>query len=355
MLQPLIAIYTGAGLNAPAQNIVRIPTVPGTIRQVYLDFPDVTVGAAAFQLVEDGVTVTNITVLDGTSNVSVTGLNYSMTLGKVLSLNLINPMPTTLPDPPFSLVVTYDDGLAGGSGGGGMGEDGADGDPGPPGPPGPAGAAGSTGATGPSGQAGFMVGEDGQEGEAWMIPGPAGPQGATGTTSIGKHTIWMPASAMIPATTNGPSSSQLESSVSKLNYAVLDFDPATDEFAHFQVAFPKSWNEGTVTYQVIWSTTGTDTNAVIWGLQGIALSDNEAIDTAFGTAVTVTDNVQSAAGELYVSAESGAVTIGGTPAADDLCFFRLYRDADAAGDTSAQDARLIGIKLFYTTDAANDA
>ena len=31
---------------------------------------------------------------------------------------------------------------------------------------------------------------------------------------------------------------------------VLDFDKDTDEFAQFSVAFPKSWNEGTITYQV---------------------------------------------------------------------------------------------------------
>ncbi len=171
----------------------------------------------------------------------------------------------------------------------------------------------------------------------------------------GKQTVWIPASAMIAATTSGPASASLESATNDINYAVLDFDASADEHAHFNVAFPKSWNLGTITYQVVWSSTATDTDGVAWGLQAIALSDNEAIDTAFGSPVVVTDDCQGAAGEVYVTAESAAVTIGGTPADDDLCFFRIFRDISDANDDAVEDARLIGVKLFYTTDALNDA
>lgn len=177
------------------------------------------------------------------------------------------------------------------------------------------------------------------------------------TQIVGKQTIWIPASGMIAATTNGPSSAQLEASTNKQNYFVLDFDGAgtTPEYAHFQIAMPKGWDEGTVTYQVFWSSTATDTDGVVWGLQAGSYSDNEAIDAAWGTGVTVTDNCQSAAGEVYVSSESSAVTIAGSPAEGDLCFFRFYRDPSDGSDTAAEDARLIGIKLLYTTNAVNDA
>ena len=56
-----------------------------------------------------------------------------------------------------------------------------------------------------------------------------------------------------------------------------------------------------------------------------------------------------------MTAVSGAVTIGGSPADDDYKFFQLYRDAADCSDTFTGDARVLGIKLFYTTDAANDA
>lgn len=172
---------------------------------------------------------------------------------------------------------------------------------------------------------------------------------------VGKETIWIPASAMIPATTSGAARAQIEESTNKQNYAVYDFDDAADEYVQFQIAFPKGWDEGTITFQVWWSTTATDTDGVAWGLQGVALSDGDAIDASWGTAVVVQDDAQSAANDLLVTAESTAVTIAGTPAAGDLCFFRLLRDVSDANDDMTEDARLIGIKLFYTLDAGTDA
>jgi hypothetical protein len=160
---------------------------------------------------------------------------------------------------------------------------------------------------------------------------------------------------MIPATTNGPASAQLESTTNKLNYAVLDFDGTTQEYAHFQVAFPKSWGEGTVTFKAFWTTTNASTNGVAWGLQGIAASDGDTVDTAFGTAIYVVDNGQSSAAKQYVSAESSAVTIGGTPAESDIVYFRFTRDPANGSDDMTQDARLVGIQLFYTTNSYTDA
>ena len=55
-----------------------------------------------------------------------------------------------------------------------------------------------------------------------------------------------------------------------------------------------------------------------------------------------------------VTAESSAITIAGTPAAEDLTFFQISRVHDDSNDTAAEDARLLGIKLYYTTDAGND-
>ena len=54
-----------------------------------------------------------------------------------------------------------------------------------------------------------------------------------------------------------------------------------------------------------------------------------------------------------VSVESGNVTIAGSPEAADCCFFQINRDVSA--DHQSGDARLLGVKLFFTTDAANDA
>ncbi len=56
---------------------------------------------------------------------------------------------------------------------------------------------------------------------------------------------------------------------------------------------------------------------------------------------------------LNVSDESGNVTIAGSPSTDELVFFQVMRDVSA--DNQSGDARLLGIKLFFTTDAKNDA
>ena len=173
---------------------------------------------------------------------------------------------------------------------------------------------------------------------------------------VGKNTIWIPAAAITPTASNGcDARTQVETTAGRPDMDVLDFDASADEHAQFSVAFPKSWNLGTVTFQVFWCSTATDTDGVAWGLQGVAMNDNETIDVVYGTAIVVTDDAQSAAEELYVTAESGAVTIAGTPADDDLTFFRIFRDVSDANDTATEDARLIGIKMFFTTDANNDA
>jgi hypothetical protein len=171
----------------------------------------------------------------------------------------------------------------------------------------------------------------------------------------GKETMWIPASAMYGATTNGADPQQVETTAVRPDMKVLDFDAGTDEFAQFSVAFPKSWNEGTVTYQVFWTPASTNTGDCIFGLQGVSCGDNDTIDVAYGTAITVTDAGIGTVEDQQVSAESSAVTIAGSPAVDQLTYFQLYRDANAGGDTFSADARVLGIKIFFTTDAANDA
>ena len=177
---------------------------------------------------------------------------------------------------------------------------------------------------------------------------------ATGAIKIaGKETIWVPAVAMYPNTTGGAEANQVELSNGP-EIKVLDFDKDSDEFAQFAVAFPKSWNAGTVTFQAFFTATSTNTGTTAWGLSGVALADSGDLNTAFGTQVVATAKAHSGtSNDLDVAAESGAVTIAGSPGADEYVFFQVSRDVSA--DDLTADARLLGIKLFFTTSAANDA
>jgi hypothetical protein len=166
---------------------------------------------------------------------------------------------------------------------------------------------------------------------------------------VGKETIWVPASAMVARTTNGAASGTAETSTNKVMQKTLDFDQTTAEYAQFTVTFPKSWNEGTVTFVPYW-TAASGSGTVTWTLAGVALSNDDAIEAAFGTAQSSTDTL-IATGDMHVGPESSAITIAGTPAADDIIVFQVARDIS---DTLSADARLLGVKVLFTTDAAND-
>ena len=177
----------------------------------------------------------------------------------------------------------------------------------------------------------------------------------TGAIKIaGKESIWVPAASMYPNTTNGAEGPNQVELGNGPELKTFDFDKSSDEFAQFAIAFPKSWNEGTITFQAFFTANSTDTGTVSWALAGVALADNDSLNTAFGTAVAPTAKAHSGtANDLDVTAESGAVTIAGSPSVDEYVFFEIFRDVSA--DDLDADAKLLGVKLFFTTDAANDA
>lgn len=175
----------------------------------------------------------------------------------------------------------------------------------------------------------------------------------------GRQTIWVPASAMIARTDTaggGPSLATFTATTNKTTLPGLAFDPSTVEYAQFSVRMPKGWDEGTVSYVAAWSHASTATNfGVAWSLQGVAISDLDALDVAMGTAQQVNDT-GGTTDTLYVTAEPGtAVTIAGTPQPQDLVVFQISRVAtDATNDTMTIDARLHGVTIYYTTDVADD-
>ena len=179
--------------------------------------------------------------------------------------------------------------------------------------------------------------------------------GSAAVKIAGLETMWVPAAAMYGATTNGADPKQIETTATRPDMKVLDFDPGTNEFAQFSVAFPKSWNEGTITYQVFWTPSSTNTGNCLFRLSGVACGDSDTIDVAYGTPQDITDAGIGTVEDQQVSGVSPAVTIAGSPAVDQLCYLQLQRDATAGADTFTGDARVLGIKIFFTTDAANDA
>jgi len=171
----------------------------------------------------------------------------------------------------------------------------------------------------------------------------------------GKETIWVPSAAMYASTTNGADAEQVETTATRPDMKVFDFDASTQQYTQFTIAMPKSWNEGTLTYQVYWAPSTTNTGNAIFGLQGVACADGDTIDVAYGTAIEVTDAGIGTVEDQQITSESSAMTVAGSPAAGEQSYFQLFRKAADGGDTFTGECRVLGVKLFFTTDAANDA
>ncbi len=180
--------------------------------------------------------------------------------------------------------------------------------------------------------------------------------GADAPIVQGTHTMWIPAAAMYATQTNGCAAlAAQETTAGRPDIYTLDFDKDSDEYAQFSVAMPKSWDEGTITFIPVWThKTSTAAYGVSWFLQGVACADGDTADVAFGTAQESQDTGGTDE-DVYIGPESSAITIGGSPAADELCFFQIYRDVSDAGDTLDADACLIGIKVLVTINAKDDS
>lgn len=168
----------------------------------------------------------------------------------------------------------------------------------------------------------------------------------------GKQTIWVPALAMTPRDTNGAASGTTELATNDVMLSTLDFDTSTEEGAGFWVAFPKGWNEGTVTFIPFW-TAASGSGGVVWGLAAYSFTNDDAMDTAVSGQQTSTDTLITA-NDLHVGPESSAITIGGTPAEGDCVYFEVTREVANGSDTLGVDAKLMGLKVIFTTNANTD-
>lgn len=170
----------------------------------------------------------------------------------------------------------------------------------------------------------------------------------------GQRTFYVPAGQMVSRTTNGPAAGSLETTTNKVMLETLDFDTTTAEYAQFSVLMPKGWDLGTVVFEAVWSHPSTTVNfGVAWALQAVSFIDGTAADTAFGTAVVRADT-GGTTDDVYITPESTAITVAGTPGNEEWVVFQIYRDVADGSDNLAVDARLHGVKIGYTEQSLTD-
>jgi hypothetical protein len=101
----------------------------------------------------------------------------------------------------------------------------------------------------------------------------------------------------------------------------------------------------TITAKFIWLCANASTNSVVWGCSARAYADNTALDQAFAAGVEVTD-ANNGDNSVNISNATGAITISGSPAAEQLVQFQVYRLGSGA-DNLAATANLVSVIITY--------
>lgn len=172
-------------------------------------------------------------------------------------------------------------------------------------------------------------------------------------TPPGLQETWVPAASCNPRITNGPARGYVQNTTNLQILDTLDFDQTTQQFASFCIKLPKRWDLGTITFAPRW-TFSTSSGGVVFALQGVATSNDDPTDVAYGTEQTSTDTALTALDD-HQGPTSAAITLAGSPAADDLIWLQIKRNVADGSDTLAAIARLIGIQLYWTSAAGTDA
>jgi len=163
----------------------------------------------------------------------------------------------------------------------------------------------------------------------------------TAIGAAGEIYIHFNAAAKIPRTTAGAGVDSIESSTEKVNRDLLLFDSATAEYAQAWFVWPEGW--ATCTAKFFWGAS-TGTGSVRLGAQLKVWTDNDAYDSAFGTAQEVTDAAVGASTHRE-SAATSAITPAGTVTAGKLACIQIYRDPANGADDMAADCQFQGVVL----------
>lgn len=210
---------------------------------------------------------------------------------------------------------------------------------------------------------GFKAADNLTSNTTWTLPTADGTSGQVLTTNgVGNlsfvnatRTIILTAGGSWPSTTSGATApAKVETTTNRQNLQLVDFADGSTQYIEWTIVMPDNYNGGTVTAKFYWTCATASTNAVVWGIQGRAYNNGDAIDQAWGTAQTVTSAGNASANVIITSASTPAITFAGTPQASSVIQIRAYREGANAADTLTATARLVSVMLKYTTNQFSD-
>ena len=173
---------------------------------------------------------------------------------------------------------------------------------------------------------------------------------ATSTTPKTRRSIILTAAGAIVPTTSGAAKTQVDGT--NHSYYVLDFDASADEAAFWQWTMPDSYDNGSIDITYYWEAGATSGDSIFcFQAKGLSANSAEDIDSALSSAVCETDTAQANANDLASITETNATS---NFAAGEYATFKIFRDADVAGDTMTGDARLVKVKIEYGVATESD-
>jgi hypothetical protein len=195
-----------------------------------------------------------------------------------------------------------------------------------------------------------------------LISGAAGITAYTGANKVliisgtplnsfsGLHNVWIPAGAMTPSVITGATTGTIFTSGSGQSIDVLDFLSGSGQSAYFNLTFPEVWNKSTVYPVIYWTTTGNANGTINWGIAAGDIKDGGNLNIQYNQGTTITDTAIS--GNFLHQTTGAPLTISGSLADDDNCYFKVYR---SAGGSLALPGRLIGLNLEYHETGLNSS
>jgi len=161
---------------------------------------------------------------------------------------------------------------------------------------------------------------------------------------------------MTPLSTNGAEAGVNEYATNDVMIDYFAFDGATEEYVAVNLVMPEDWNRSTIKAKFYWApgdSACTAADTVEWQMQGISVSDDGTIDTAYTDAGEVISDAVTAGknADLHITSTTPAITINGSPALGDLINLKISRNVGGTDDMT-EDAWLFGVFIQYTASNA---
>ena len=175
------------------------------------------------------------------------------------------------------------------------------------------------------------------------------------STTNRAHSFSVAAGAMTPEETDGATATTVEEGNYNTVADFLEFEDTGSNGVQFTFILPDNWDLGSFKIRLYHSTTNdSSAQTNVFEVSAKAIGPNESFtNTAWGTAVTVTNHITSS--NTWLRTSTMTITAGNTPAAGDIIHTRIRRLPDHSHDVLLGRSRLKEARIQWTDDGTVEA